>query len=98
MANLGKALSIIVRANVDEDIMHSDVDAFGAPSECHGSVSKGESRRLRQARRHAKAASGLTARQFSIAIRRVYSDKRNDRPFERLFMTMHEKHNPFINH
>lgn len=53
--NLGTALTILARAEAAEHFMHADVDAFGAPSECHGLVSRNEARRLRQARKHAEA-------------------------------------------
>lgn len=55
--NLGKALSIVAKAEVDEMIMHADVDAWYAPSECHGLVSKGEAKRMRRARKHAEAVA-----------------------------------------
>lgn len=55
--NLGQVLTIIARAEACEHFMHADVDAWGAPSECHGLVSRGETRRQRQARRHAEAVA-----------------------------------------
>ena len=55
--NLGKAISIIARASADEINYHADVSAWGAPGECHDSVSKGEAARYRRARRHAKAVA-----------------------------------------
>ena len=66
---LGKAFTILAMQQVKEDIMHSDVDIWHAPSECHDLVSKGESWRNRTARRHAKAASGMSRRGFNNAIR-----------------------------
>jgi hypothetical protein len=79
MRQLGKAFSIIARARAREEMMHMDVDAFHAPSECHGLVSRGEDRRLRQARRHAKSVSGLNRRQFRQALKKL-----NQRHFEKL--------------
>lgn len=58
---LGKALGIIARTSAIEHILHADVSAWGAPSECHDSVSKGEDQRARHARRHAKAVSGAAS-------------------------------------
>jgi hypothetical protein len=68
---LGKALGILARAAVREDYVHADVEAFGGPGECHGAVSRGEGRRLRQAKRHAKAASGLSRAAFNRELRAV---------------------------
>lgn len=53
--NLGRVLTIVARAEAREHFMHADVDAFGAPGECHGLVSRGEKQRLRRARKHAEA-------------------------------------------
>lgn len=55
--NLGAALSILVRASAAEEFAHYDVDAFGAPSECHDLVARGEAQRLRRARKHAEAVA-----------------------------------------
>jgi hypothetical protein len=55
IANLGKAISILARAEALEENLHASVSAFGAPSECHDSVSKGEVWRARISRRHAEA-------------------------------------------
>lgn len=55
--NLGKAVSILARAEALEIALHEDVAAWGAPSECHGAVSRGEAQRRRQARRHAEAVA-----------------------------------------
>lgn len=53
--NLGAALSRIVLQEAQECFMHADVSAWGAPSECHELVSRGEARRRRLARRSAEA-------------------------------------------
>ncbi len=88
--NLGRALSIVFLAQVREEIMHMDVAAFGAPSECHDAVSKGEEKRLRQARRHARAVSGVNRRQFRLALKGLKT-----RHASRLHEKLHAKHNPF---
>jgi hypothetical protein len=55
--NLGKVLGIVARHKAIEIFMHNDVDAWGAPSEYHDDVSRGEARRWREARRHAEAVA-----------------------------------------
>lgn len=61
---LGRAMTILYEANAAEEIMHQDGAAFGAPSECHALVSKGEAQRMRHAYRRACAVSGLKRREF----------------------------------
>lgn len=72
IANLGRALSVIARHEACEAVMHEDVSAFGAPGECHALVSRGEDRRLRQAR---KVAAGIAGVRFALiereAVRRL---------------------------
>lgn len=53
MRQLGKAIGILIQAEMREHAMHEDVGAFHAPSECHNDVARGEGKRLRMARRHA---------------------------------------------
>lgn len=60
--NLGKALTILARAEAAELDAHADVDAFNAPSECHDLVSRHEARRMRRARKHAEAVAQRPAR------------------------------------
>lgn len=55
ITNLGAALSKLAIHEATETVMHADVSAFGAPSECHDLVAKGEAARRRIARRHAEA-------------------------------------------
>jgi len=55
--NLGKALSILAKHEAEEIMAHADVDLWGAPSECHDLVAKGEEQRARQARRHAESVA-----------------------------------------
>lgn len=87
---LGRALTILKLCDVGEQTMHADVAAFGAPSECHSLVSKGEARRWRQAYRHACAVSGLKRREFAAVFCAVPS-----RIWWRLDAEMNCKHNPF---
>jgi hypothetical protein len=62
MRNLGKAVGILARAEAAEHDYHADVDAWGAPGECHAVVAKGAARRLRRARKHAEAVAGMPLR------------------------------------
>ena len=62
MVELGKAIGILVRAIEREEMLHEDIDAWGAPGECHGVVARGEDRRMRQARKHAEAVAGMPLR------------------------------------
>lgn len=55
--NLGRALSILAKAEAKEIFAHADVDAFHAPSECHALVRRGEGSRLRRERRRAEAVA-----------------------------------------
>jgi len=61
--NLGQVLGIVARHEASElfmhiDVdMHKDVDAWGAPSEAHDDVSRGEERRWREVRKHAEAVA-----------------------------------------
>lgn len=91
MRQLGKAIGIVAMATVREIIMHEDVSAWGAPSECHRDVRRGEVDRERTARRHAKAVSGLTRGQFRRALRAFGA-----RRMERVVGRLNEKHNPFV--
>ena len=61
--NLSAALTILARAEASEHFMHADVDAFGAPGECHALVARGEKQRQRQARKQAEA---IAQRPFRI--------------------------------
>lgn len=55
ITNLGAALTVLARAEAAEIAAHIDVDAYGAPGECHDLVSRGEHVRERIARKHAEA-------------------------------------------
>jgi len=71
MRNMGKAIGIIVAAQVREDLLHDDVNMMGAPSECHDVVTKGEDQRARRAHRHAKSVSGLSRAAFRKELSKV---------------------------
>jgi hypothetical protein len=53
--NLGKAISVLILCEVHEVSAHADVDAFGAPGECHRDVSRRAPQRARLARKQAEA-------------------------------------------
>lgn len=77
MAQLGRALTILIRAAEVEHAMHDDVDAWGAPSECHALVSKGEGERARLAMRRACHAAGVSNRRLlRKAMRRAMGNDR----------------------
>lgn len=72
MRQLGKALGILIRQMEIENAMHADVDAWGAPSECHGLVARGSARRWREVRRHACHVAGVkNGRLLRQAMRRA---------------------------
>jgi RNA:NAD 2'-phosphotransferase (TPT1/KptA family) len=58
MQNLSRAASLILRHLQFEYAMHYDVQAFHAPSECHGLIVKGEAKRWRATARKIKALTG----------------------------------------
>lgn len=60
--SISTALTILARREAAEHFMHADVEAFGAPSECHELVSRGETKRRRQARKHAEAEARMPYR------------------------------------
>lgn len=62
ITNLGEALSILAHAEAAEHFAHADVDAFGAPGECHSLVSRNEEKRQNEALRKAEALTGATFR------------------------------------
>lgn len=70
MRQVGKALGILARFEAREIVKHADVGMFYAPSECHSLVAKNEDKRAREARRHAKAVSGLSRREFNKELRK----------------------------
>ena len=92
--NLGKVLTILATADVREAVLHADVDAFGAPSECHALVSRGQDRRMRQARKHAEAIARAPLR--VIARQSRQRGRSLNRHEERLLAVLHAKLNPFL--
>jgi hypothetical protein len=92
MAQLGKAFGLILLAEAKEAFMHQDVSLWGAPSECHDLVSKGEFKRLRQARRNAKAVSGLSRAAFNKLAKGVTADNPQ---WSRAYSRIYNAHYPF---
>jgi len=80
---IGKAISILIAAQNRLNELHEDVDAFGAPGECHDLVARGEAGALRQARRHAIAVSGC--RSMREIKRRARAVMGNDAPIYRRY-------------
>jgi hypothetical protein len=70
MRNISQALTVIAFAECREHFMHADVVAFGAPSECHDLVSRGEAERLRLMRRRVHSLTGLPYRVFCRKVAR----------------------------
>ena len=60
--NLGAVLQVLAKAEARELDLHADVDAYQAPSECHGLVSQYEGKRRRLARRQAEAMASRPLR------------------------------------
>jgi hypothetical protein len=90
--NLGKALGIMALQDVREDIMHDDISAWGAPSECHELVASGEDDRRRRARRHAEA---VAQRPYRIIKREAKQRGFTRRHADQLNGRLHAKYNPF---
>jgi hypothetical protein len=59
MANLGKAVGILLKFERDANYAFEDLRAFHAPSECYGDVSSGLQKRFRLVRRHACHVAGV---------------------------------------
>jgi hypothetical protein len=91
MRNLGRALSVIARQQVGEIIMHEDVRAWGAPSECHRDVERGEISRARQARRLAKSVSGMSRASFNRELRSIPA-----RALTECVSRLYERMSPFV--
>jgi len=70
--NVSAALTVLARAEANEQLMHDDVRAWGAPSECHADVARGAAERWRTARRRAHALTGLRWRAMVRRLRRDY--------------------------
>lgn len=74
---LGKAISIMMRFEARENMMHEDLNGFYAPSECHDQVAKGSIRRARQAIRHARSVSGVTKGKLKKALAQITPRQQN---------------------
>lgn len=83
MRSIGRAVGILVQAQMREIAMHEDVDAWGAPGECHRDVARGEGGRLRLARRRALHAAGL--RSMHLLRREARRRMGNDAPIYRRY-------------
>lgn len=59
MANLGRAVSIIVKFERQCHEQFDDLEAYYAPSECYRDVERGQRRRFRLVRRRACHAAGV---------------------------------------
>lgn len=62
--NLGQVLSVLVAQEAAGVALHEDVDAFGAPSECHGLVEKQLARRRAEAFKKMEQLAGVPFRQI----------------------------------
>lgn len=84
--NLGRAMTALVKAEVIESVMHEDVEAFGAPSECHSVVQRGIGGRMRKARRYAEGITGSKLKEIDRqAMARGYNKRAGDRLFDILY-------------
>lgn len=59
MTSLGRAVSIILKFEMQCHDQFDDLHAFYAPSECYSLVEAGQRRRFRQVRRHACHVAGV---------------------------------------
>lgn len=90
---LGKALSILIMADVCEVSYHADVSAWGAPSECHDDVRRGEARRYRRARKHAEAVARAPYREILRQARQRGSFNMGGGPqYDRAFGVVYARH------
>lgn len=72
MAQLGKAVSILMRFDREVDAMYEDLYAFHAPSECYVDAERGLMKRFRLYRRHACHVAGVkNLAQLRKAVKRV---------------------------
>jgi hypothetical protein len=73
--NLGKGLTILADYEAMCHFQHRDVDAFNAPSECHGLVARGHRKEFRTVRRKIKATTGLKFNEFQRECAKRTSDR-----------------------
>lgn len=72
MANLGKAVSILLAFERDAALAYDDLAGFYAPGECYPLVARGLARRFRLVRRRACRAAGVRSLpQLRRAVKRV---------------------------
>lgn len=91
--NISAALTVIARQTVNEFIAHADVDAFGAPGECHDLVARGEAKRSRLVRRR---VHGLTQLPWRVFVRRLKREHKlslshHDRQWDRVLTKTAER-------
>lgn len=65
---LGRGLTTVIKQQVSESLMHADVDAFHAPSECHALVSKGEDERYEEALKKGAQEANMSLKDFKRAL------------------------------
>lgn len=92
--NLGKAVGIIMRAEVSEQISHADLAAFHAPGECHTLIAKGEDKRMEDAIRKAEAVAGAPYKEI---MRQAKERGRMNRQqvYDRAYYDMWNRLSPF---
>ena len=90
ISTLGRALTVIARAEAAEVAAHEDVDAMHAPGECHALVARNEAKRLRVARKHAEAIARAPMRVIEAQARQRGGVVLNtsQRHYGRLFAAM----------
>lgn len=72
MAQLGKAVGILMKHEDHVEAMYDDLSGFHAPSECYPIVEKGLAIRFRTVRKHACHVAGVkNLRQLRKAVKRV---------------------------
>jgi len=86
---IGRAISVFAKLESDEIIMHDDVSAWGAPSECHADVSRGYEKRYLEA----ELEAGFTEKE----LKKICEDRglNYQRCFEGALGRIHTRDNPF---
>jgi hypothetical protein len=75
MRNLGKITGLVINHLRVETEMHADVEAWGAPGECHGAVNQTIDRARRALFQDIERATGYTTRQLDDELNRRVSGK-----------------------
>lgn len=91
---LGQILSLIIRHDCDEQFSHADVEAFGAPGECHDLVRKNEHKRWRHTRRRVVALAGRPWRVVLKELRKQGIELGGPK-YERMVDRVYARHYPF---